>query len=57
VTFGFGAARGSVIIAMTLMVFCALYWMIDLPIDNWRHGRFAAKQTAMPKIADQPIKT
>lgn len=57
VTFGSSAVRGNVIIAMTLIVSGVLYWLIDRPIDSWRHGRFAAKQTAMLKMAEQPIKT
>ena len=57
VTFGSSAVRGSVIMAITFIVSGALYWLIDRPIDSWRHGRFAAQQTAMPRMAEQPIKT
>ena len=34
---GLGIVRAVIIIVVTLMLSCVLYWGIDRPVDNWRH--------------------
>lgn len=57
VTFGSNVTRGTSVIALTLIVSSALYWLADQPIDNWRQARFDAKKAALPKIAEQTTKS
>ena len=53
VTFGSNLTRGSSIIAMTLIVSTALYWIVDRPVDAWRHWRFSTRKPATLKLAKQ----
>jgi peptidoglycan/LPS O-acetylase OafA/YrhL len=53
VMFGSNLARGSSIIAMTLIVSTALYWIVDRPVDVWRHWRFSARKPATLESAKQ----
>jgi peptidoglycan/LPS O-acetylase OafA/YrhL len=52
--FATAVARGLVIIALTVLVSCALYWGIDSRIDAWRQRRFNAGRARGKAVAPSP---
>jgi peptidoglycan/LPS O-acetylase OafA/YrhL len=51
---GPGYVRGFTILAAVIALSCALYWLIDRPIDAWRQRRFDRERVPLSTRVPAP---